>query len=85
MTFTAKAHNASHTPTGSFTIYDGVNSLGTVTLTGDSAQVSTAALSAGGHPIKAIYSGDSNFKSDSTTLTQTVNQASPSPRPNGAS
>src|SRR3989441_2906254 len=77
VTFKAKVNNASHTPTGSVAFYDGVTSLGSVSLTGDSAEVSTATLSAGSHAIKAVYSGDSNFNSDSTTLTQTVNQAGP--------
>src|SRR2546427_8273141 len=75
--FKAQANNASHTPTGSVAFYDGVTSLGSVSLTGDSAEVSTASLVAGSHTIKAVYSGDSNFKSDSTTVAQTVNQAGP--------
>ncbi|MGA2622847.1 MAG: Ig-like domain repeat protein [Bacteroidota bacterium] len=77
VTFTAHVDNASHTPTGSVTFYDGGSSLGTVALTSDSAQVSTANLIAGSHTIKMVYGGDSNFKSDSTTIAQTVNQASP--------
>src|SRR2546422_828733 len=75
--FKAKVNNAIHTPTGSVAFYDGAISLGSVSLTGDSAEVSTASLTAGSHTIKAVYSGDSNFNSDSATLTQTVNQAGP--------
>src|SRR3989449_5200992 len=65
-------------PTGSITFYDGATSLGNVSLSGDSAEVSTAGLTVGNHTIKAVYSGDSNFNSDSTTVTQTVNQDAPS-------
>src|SRR3989475_7515028 len=75
--FKAKVNNAIHTPTGSVAFYDGAISLGSVSLTGDRAEVSTASLTAGSHTIKAVYSGDSNFNSDSATLTQTVNQAGP--------
>src|SRR5205807_1812185 len=77
VTFKAKVDNAGGTPTGSVTFYDGATSLGIVSLTGDSAQVSSASLSAASHSIKAVYSGDSIFKSDSATVTQVVNQAAP--------
>ncbi|TLY27510.1 MAG: Ig-like domain repeat protein, partial [Ignavibacteria bacterium] len=77
VTFKAKVDNASGTPTGSVTFYDGATSLGNVSLVGDSAQVSSASLSSASHTIKAVYSGDSNFKSDSATVTQVVNQAAP--------
>jgi hypothetical protein len=77
VTFKAKVHNSSNTPTGSVTFYDGASSLGNFALSGDSAQVSTASLGAGGHTIKVVYGGDSNFKSDSTTIVQTVNQSGP--------
>src|SRR5437016_3544324 len=62
VTFKAKVDNASGTPTGSVTFYDGATSLGNVSLSGDSAQVSTASLSAASHSIKSVYSRDSNFK-----------------------
>src|SRR2546427_1991953 len=75
--FKAKVDNSSHTPTGSVTFYDGATSLGNISLSGDSAEVSTAGLTVGNHTIKAVYSGDSNSNSDSTTVTQTVNQAGP--------
>src|SRR2546426_860213 len=77
VTFKAKVDSGTHTPTGSVTFYDGASSLGTVSLTGDTAQVSTAALTSGAHSIKAVYGGDSNFRSDTTTITQTVNKAGP--------
>src|SRR5467141_427751 len=77
VTFKAKVDSGTHPPTGSVTFYDGATSIGNVSLTGDSAQVSTAALTGGSHTIKAAYGGDSNFRSDSTTITQTVNKAPP--------
>src|SRR5207247_9733793 len=43
----------------------------------NSGPVSTAKLPGGSHQIKAVYSGDSNFSPDSTTITQTVNKAAP--------
>ena len=46
-------------------------------LAGDSALVSSATLPAGSHYIRAVYSGDSNFKSDSSSVTQVVNQSGP--------
>jgi hypothetical protein len=77
ITFTVHVDSTGHTPTGSVTFYDGAISLGTVTLTGDSAQVNKSNLSAASHIIKTVYSGDINFKSDSMAITQVVNQAGP--------
>ncbi len=77
VTFQVHVDGVSHTPTGSVTFYDGAGLLGTITLVGDSAQMSTAALTGGSHLIKGVYGGDGNFKSDSMTIVQTVNQASP--------
>src|SRR5207244_1873801 len=45
------------------------------------ATLSAGALSLGSHSITAVYSGDSNFKtSTSSALTQTVNQATTTTR-----
>ncbi|TLY27511.1 MAG: T9SS type A sorting domain-containing protein [Ignavibacteria bacterium] len=74
VTFKAKVDNASGTPTGNVTFYDGATSLGNVSLAGDSAQLSTIALTGGSHAIKAVYGGNANFRSDSTSITQTVNK-----------
>src|SRR5205814_2260811 len=78
ITFTARVSHGSQVPTGTFTFYDGLTALGTVALSGDSAQTSTAILTAGSHTIKAVYSGDNNFSADSSSITQTVNQATAS-------
>ena len=68
---------SSVTPTGSVNFYDGATFLSNVALAGDSALLSNATLTAGSHYIKAVYSGDSNFKSDSSSVTQVVNQSGP--------
>src|SRR5208283_6119547 len=75
--FKVTVTNSSHTPIGSVNFYDGATLLGNVALTGDSAQISSSTLTAGSHNIKAVYSGDSNFKSDTSSVTQVVNQAWP--------
>jgi hypothetical protein len=63
--------------TGTITFLDGATSLGTATISSNAAQLSLSGLSAGSHSITAKYNGDANFSgSTSTTLTQTVNQAS---------
>jgi hypothetical protein len=57
---------------------DGATVLGSVTLSGGSAQLTTSALSQGVHSITAVYSGDT-FDSGSTSavLSQTVKQVTP--------
>src|SRR5205807_9394136 len=49
VTFRAKVDSGTHTPTGSVTFYDGATSLGNIKLAEDSAQVSTATLTAATH------------------------------------
>ncbi|MBI5567109.1 MAG: Ig-like domain repeat protein [Chloroflexi bacterium] len=64
------------TPTGSVTFFADGNSMGTGTLSGNSASISYAALTAGDHAITAHYGGDSSFVgSTSTAITHTVNKA----------
>jgi hypothetical protein len=61
-------------PTGTVTFYDGSTVLGTVTLddTGQ-ATLTMTWTTAGTHKIKAVYSGDMDFKSStSSVLTETV-------------
>ena len=77
VTFRVTVTNSSHIPTGSVNFYDGATLLGTIALSGDSALLSSATLTTGSHTIKAVYSGDSNFKSDSSSVTQVVNQLRP--------
>ena len=62
--------------TGSVTFLDGTTSLGTATVSSNSAQFLLASLSAGSHSITAKYNGDTNFSaSTSAVIAQTVNQA----------
>lgn len=80
VTFTATvtAHApAAGVPTGSVTFKDGATTIGTGTLDGSGhASMSTATLSVGSHSIAAVYGGDANFTtSSSSPLPYTVNKA----------
>jgi len=71
VTFTATVTPS--TATGTVTFKEDSTVLGTDTLSGGVATLSTFALSVGSHSITAEYSGDTNFAaSTSSTLTQTV-------------
>ena len=62
------------------TFKDGATTLGTGTLSGGVATFATSALAIGSHTITAVYGGDTNFTtSTSSSLTQTVNQGATSP------
>ena len=80
VTFTATVSaNApgSGTPTGTVTFSVGSTSLGTGTLSGNLATFTTSSpLAAGNDTIKASYSGDTDFKATTGTLSQTVNRDS---------
>ncbi len=55
------------------TFYNGSNSLGTGSVSGGVATFTTSSLAVGTDSIKAIYGGDTNFKtSTSAVLAQTV-------------
>ncbi len=83
VTFTATVKAASPgsgTPSGTVTFYDGSTAIGTGTTLGlgnpDTATFTTASLSVGSHAITAVYGGDGNFStSTSTAINQGVNQA----------
>jgi Big-like domain-containing protein len=74
VTFMATVKPAtSGTPTGTVTFKDGTTLIGTGTLSGGKAKLTTAALALGSHSITASYGGDANFTaSTSAILTQTV-------------
>ena len=56
------------------TFYDGEAPIGTGTLSGGKATLSTKTLAVGSHSITVVYGGDTNFLgSTSAVLTQTVN------------
>jgi len=66
---------ASGTPTGSVTFMDGSTTLGTRTLSNGKAALNAAKLAVGNHSITAVYGGDANFASStSSAVTQTVNK-----------
>ncbi len=73
-TVTANAPG-SGTPTGTVTFKDGSTILGTVHVDGSGiATLNISNLSVGSHSITAVYAGDTNFTtSTSSALTQTVN------------
>lgn len=74
-TVTATASGAG-TPTGTVTFNDGSQFLGTGTLNSGTAIFSTSELLGGSHSITAVYGGDSNFRSStSSSITQTVTPA----------
>ena len=76
VTFTATVTANAGTPTGTVTFYDNAaTALGTGTLSSGTAAFTTTSLSVGSHSITAVYSGDGNFAtSTSSPLTQIVNQ-----------
>ncbi len=82
VTFTATVNpNTSGVPTGTVTFSDGGTAIGTVSvaLVSGKAQASltTSTLAVGTHTIAAVYNGDVNFTtSSSSTLSQVVGQAS---------
>jgi hypothetical protein len=87
VTFTATVMPASGTgtPTGMVTFLDGTTTLGTGTLSGGTATFTTSTLIIGAHSITAMYSGDANFAtSTSTALTQTVNKVATTTTVTGA-
>jgi hypothetical protein len=63
----------SGTPTGTVTFMDGTVVLRTVSLSNGVAKLTISTLARGKHSIKAVYSGDSDFlTSTSSVLTQTL-------------
>jgi len=77
VTLTASVQSSSGgAPTGNVTFFDGSTSLGSVNLSGSSAQLTLASLSLSSHSITAKYNGDSNYTaSSSATLAQSVSQS----------
>ena len=75
VTFTATISTG---PTGTITFYDGSNILGTATLQGTKATITTTSLAVGPHTITATWAGSSNYTAvTSSPITQTVNIATP--------
>ena len=77
VTFTATMTGGS-SPSGTVEFFDGSTSLGTKTLSGTTATLSTAALTVGAHSITAVYAGDTdNAGATSVAFTVTVGQSAP--------
>ena len=73
---TATVSSAGPTPTGTVTFRNGSASLGSATLSGGVAKITTSKLPAGTLTLTATYGGNTaNAKSVSSGLTQVVNQA----------
>jgi len=68
--------SATGTPSGTVTFQDGTSALGTGTVSGGTATLTTSGLTAGTHSITAVYGGDPNFGSSTSSpaLMQTVNK-----------
>jgi uncharacterized repeat protein (TIGR01451 family) len=60
------------TPTGTVTFWDGSGSLGSATLSGGVAHLTTAALAAATHTVRASYAGDGSFTGSDGTATHRV-------------
>ena len=75
VTFTATL--SPPTATGTLQFLDGATVIGTATVSGGTASMSTAGLAAGSHAITAAYQGDANYNAaTSSALTQTVTKVS---------
>jgi hypothetical protein len=76
VTITATISSSGGTPSGSVTFTDQSTSqtLGTATLSGGHATITTSTLTVGTHNILASYSGDTTFGPSSNSFNQVVNQ-----------
>lgn len=74
-TATVTPPSGAPTPTGSVEFLLDDNSIATLALTSGVARWTNSTLSAGSHIIDAVYGGDSNFRSATNSLAQTVNPA----------
>jgi hypothetical protein len=74
VTFTATVSATGATPTGTVTFNDGGVAIGSATLAGGTAALTTSALAIGNHTITAVYAGNASFgASTSAPLLQAVN------------
>jgi hypothetical protein len=82
MTFTATlsaAAPAAGTPGGLVEFYDGSILIGTATMAGNTATLTTAGLAAGTHAIEARYSGDASFLPGTGASSHVVKNAASTP------
>ena len=77
VTLTASVAAGFGTPTGTVSFFDGASLLGSSTLSGGAATLTTSALAVGSRSITAVYGGDASFTgSVSPVRSQVVTQAS---------
>ncbi len=70
VTLTAEVASAAPTPSGSVTFYDGTRALGTSAVDSEGkATLMVKDFTTGTHPLTAVYSGDTNFASSTSTVT----------------
>ncbi len=72
VTFTATVSSDAGTPTGTVTFASDGTTIGTKTLVGGVAALSTASLAAGPHTITATYNGTAILANSTTSILQTV-------------
>jgi len=72
VTFTAKITSSTVRPTGAVTFTAGNAVLGTVQLTNGKATLTTSSLSARSTVVKVVYTGNSDIKGSSASVTQVV-------------
>jgi hypothetical protein len=78
VTFTTTVTGAAAAPTGKVAFYSKSALLGTATLSGGVATLTTSALAAGTDLITAIYAGDANYlKTTSNSVVETINALTP--------
>lgn len=75
VTLAAMLSGDSGNPTGSVTFKDNGTSVGTATVMGPRAQLTTISLGAGAHTITALYNGGGAYASAANTVDLTVNKA----------
>jgi Big-like domain-containing protein len=73
VSFTASLPSYASSETGTMTFYAGSTAIGTATVSGGSATLTTTSLAAGSQAITAVYSGDADYGSaTSSAITETV-------------
>lgn len=72
ITLTATVSSSVSTPSGSVDFYDATTHLGSGTISSGIATYSTSSLTAGTHSITAVYAGDSNFVSVTSSAASQV-------------
>ncbi|MGH9598289.1 MAG: Ig-like domain repeat protein, partial [Terracidiphilus sp.] len=71
-------------PSGTVSFLDGTTPIGSGTISGSTAILTTTALAAGAHSITAVYSGDSNYATASSApLSETIQDFSVAPASGG--